>query len=437
MQTDFINAAIIQDEVLINIVRVIEDGWPASPLFLQSLGELVEAVVLHDHVYFDIFHSTQHPDVVHNPQKYPLVARLRESEFVQHLARNNAISLFPTQAEIDAQLSETATLYTTQEFARDYRSADVSFALISPDREANRYEILATVLKHAPYVFMNESLTLHLTGGRTPIDEVDPAEQSNLAAQLLGLGDREWVMLTQQNRRVRALVELAQHLGTNLCLTGVALPHQIGGVRLANRKARQLYERIVDQVESIDEPFGHTAFSRVNVPPLAQIAMSRALDSRTAIAAEIVNLRFQHREFRQYLTHYEQQHYQAKTRIEREQLQTESDNAWNKLLEVTTSSKKRLLYHLWDVVRKPKDVLVAVGDKVAERGEAYSVIDRVWGMYDFYTELRSSPVPEQNVPMLTRLFSSIAEESVWKAAEKMGSALDAQLIVGNPADPIR
>jgi hypothetical protein len=56
-QLSLANTALIHDEVLLDISRVLADGWPVGPSFFHSLGTLAEAVVIHDQVFFDPLRS--------------------------------------------------------------------------------------------------------------------------------------------------------------------------------------------------------------------------------------------------------------------------------------------------------------------------------------------------------------------------------------------
>jgi len=55
LTVDFTNQALIQDETLLGHFLVLEQG-PAGPTFLNTVNTLIEAVVIHDTVYFDPDH---------------------------------------------------------------------------------------------------------------------------------------------------------------------------------------------------------------------------------------------------------------------------------------------------------------------------------------------------------------------------------------------
>jgi hypothetical protein len=45
MQT--VNSAILKEEVIFEVLRVLDRGYPVGPSFVESLSSLVEAVVIH------------------------------------------------------------------------------------------------------------------------------------------------------------------------------------------------------------------------------------------------------------------------------------------------------------------------------------------------------------------------------------------------------
>src|ERR1700680_4429681 len=91
ISVDFTNQALIQDELLVSVCLVLEHGWPAGPTFMHALSTLIESVVVHAAVYFDVLHDFQRGDEA--PVSLP--GRLRNSDFVGALIRGEAIRPFP------------------------------------------------------------------------------------------------------------------------------------------------------------------------------------------------------------------------------------------------------------------------------------------------------------------------------------------------------
>jgi hypothetical protein len=125
---------LIQDEALFTICLVLEHGWPAGPTFLQALNTLIEAVVLHDAVYFDPHHQFRQKNV--NPQSIPGI--LKQSDFVKLLVQEKAIHLFPETVEIDAHFVAEGRDYSFAQFLADFYWSQDSFLYSDPADENDR-----------------------------------------------------------------------------------------------------------------------------------------------------------------------------------------------------------------------------------------------------------------------------------------------------------
>jgi len=93
----FVNSALLQDESLLNVFLVLEQGWPAGPSFLHALNTLVETTVLHEHVYFDPLHNFDRVDL--NPEG--ITSQIRGSSMVQLLLGEGAIEQLPKDVALD------------------------------------------------------------------------------------------------------------------------------------------------------------------------------------------------------------------------------------------------------------------------------------------------------------------------------------------------
>ena len=83
---EFTNTALVHEEVLLDVLLVLEHGWPAGPSFLHSLRTLTEAVVIHAEVYYDPLHYTRRGDL-NGSDVHSLI---RDSQFVQQLVSEGA-----------------------------------------------------------------------------------------------------------------------------------------------------------------------------------------------------------------------------------------------------------------------------------------------------------------------------------------------------------
>jgi hypothetical protein len=431
---DFFNSALIQDDVLAIIALAVDGDWPVGPLFMHALGTLVEAVVVHDKVYYDPLRQTAKDHV--SPGS--LQAVIKESSFIQQLVRAGVLEYFPSRDEIEATLLAKGGEYTTEHFYQDFTRGTATFTPRTPEQEPERYEVLSDVVQHAPQIFVNESLSYSLPMSSQSTNVIDRALQANLLAKVIGIDDMEWAMMTAQNSIVRSLVDITSHLGANLYLAALAFPHQIGGIRRSNNKARELYEKMTAEVEAVDaEVVGLTAFSRVPIPPLAQIALVRCLDSPAALVEQIIALRDEHRGFRRSLTDIERAWNTVSSRRELNEFDNLFQNGWDTLLSESRSPKYRLIYPVWDIVSKfletgPSGVIKGAGDKASERGRKSYVINRVAGTHDFYEAMRDSPPQRENARILKRLFPQIMDETVWQLAGDLGTRVEQHLVQQPP-----
>jgi hypothetical protein len=137
----FLNSALIQDESLLNLVLVLEQGWPAGPCFLHALNTLVETIVLYEHVYFDPLHYLDRVDL--NPMS--ITSQIRSSSMVQLLLGEGAIEQLPNDDDLDQRLEATGREYKVTDFLLDALWTPHSFLYGTPEDEANRLEVYLDV----------------------------------------------------------------------------------------------------------------------------------------------------------------------------------------------------------------------------------------------------------------------------------------------------
>lgn len=426
----FYNCALVHDELLLDIVKVLEQGWPAGPTFLNSLGSLVEACVIHDKVYFDPLNHTSSNE----SDGETISGILITSSFIQDLITSEAISPLPHQKSIDEHFTRNQIEYKMFDFALDVLWQGISFSMANPEDELSQYEVL-TELMRLPQIFEEEDLTI-----RQPNESVIELNPAFFYSRILRLSREDLKFVEACNRRAKGYIELAKHLGVSLYPTCVALPHQIGAVRSSNSRARQLYQSIIEHVTKDDEAdkdisateIGENGFSRVPIPPFCQIVLEQSRGAMNSIPSLVAELRHKHRNFRKYLTDYEQAWDLIRTREERSKLLSEFQNAWQTLIEEKKRPSTRIIYKIWRVLKNPLNTLEEIGDLIAARGNELSVIDRVNGLHDFYKNLASSPIPKLNRELINTTFPKIAEERAWSLAEQLAIKMNSIQIHGAP-----
>ena len=111
----FTNTAIVYDELLMDIVSVLEYGWPAGPTFFHSLGSLIEAAVIHETVFFDPINYFGRPDLSGDD----ITSKLLASEFIQELLKEKALVPFPNWNDVEPYLASIGNDYQAGEFLAD------------------------------------------------------------------------------------------------------------------------------------------------------------------------------------------------------------------------------------------------------------------------------------------------------------------------------
>ena len=417
------NTALIQDEILINISNVIEKGWPAGPSFLFSLGSLIEAAVIHDKVYFDPMGHTLEDDS--NDDRLPSL--LLQSDFVQQLIREEILSVFPQSTAIKQHLQEEGSSYEYGQFVADYYHELVSFSIANPEGDSSSFRNLIDLAKTAPQVFTTHDLVIRGALDNSYTLLTGPG----VAAYALGFNHEDLRIIEGLSRRAKGYLELAQTMGMNLYPVLTALPYQIGAIKRYTSKAQALFESIVDHAVSLDE--ADEEFSRIEIPPLTQIVLANCKDTPKALANEIVELRYRHRKFRDYLTNYERVWKSANTRGERNKLRQEFDNAWKAFVAKQEKPSTRIIYTLWDIFRNPVNIVKEVGDKLRSYGHELSIIGKVNGLHDFWVELAiNSPVPDRNQQLISKLFPRLADDAEWELSNELAQSVNSFLLSKEP-----
>ena len=413
------NTALIHDEVLMEIIKVVEGDWPAGPAFVYALGSLVEAAVIHDRVFYDPMHQTQRND----PQPRRTIADvLNNSQLVQQLVSAKVLTLLPKREQLDSHLEASGSNYRSDSFLIDFYYGLESFSAETPEGAVNDFEVLTDLLARAPRILLTDTLIQDEAGDENGGFVSLTAE--GLAAYALGFTREDMIRIESFMRRARGYLELTQSLEIDFYPVLSALPYQVGAIKCYQSKARQLYQSIVDRSTSLDEESrDEDNFSRVPIPPLAQIVIANAKDSISALVTELLALRERHRSFRDYLTAYERNWDSAVTRADRIKLRRDFDNAWSAFVAKLERPSTRIIYTVWDIFKNPANILSAFGDKLRTRGHELSVIGKVRGLHDFWKELVSSPIIERNAQLL-KLFPRLAAEQDWRKSARLANQIN-------------
>jgi hypothetical protein len=430
---DLVNAALVHDEVLLDVSRVLDGDWPVGPSFLHSLGTLAEALVIHNQVFFGPRWSTDEEDSGRNT----IAVQLQQSNFVRELSREGGLTLAPAE-QIDAVLVSKCTGYRLANFVMDASWVGLSFASATPEGEANDYRNLVDLVKGAPAALATKDLITMSRPG------VLAGDASVFLATVLGFNEDDLRIIEGLNHRAAAYVDLTRHLGIDLYPVYSALPHQLGAVGAHHLEVRRIYDTVENYVVRDDQTtVGESGFSRVPIPPIAQIAMARCKGDPAALGQELLALRERHQKFRRYLTEFDRQWNEAETRRDRSRLARDFTGSWDTLLAKENrphaSRARRIIGFIWDIVKSATLVgaMAAGGDKVMTTWQEQSIIRRVSGLHDFYQELARSPLPEHNRQLVASLFPRIVEDPVWDAAAKLAEATEAAFIAQDPLQAVQ
>jgi len=430
VSVDFTNQALIQDELLVSICLVLEHGWPAGPTFLHALSTLIESVVVHDAVYFDVLHDFQRGDEA--PASLP--GRLRNSDFVRALIRGEAIRPFPQESLVDAFLASKRRDYSYGHFLADAYWGTASFAYGEPEEEPNRLQLYVELVSEAQPLLLPQRLVPHGQRGAGLTIGGPELLTTTMLSHRLSLNQNDMKFIEGLNFRAKAFLDLARNTGLHLHPFYLGLPHQVGAIRHTNSKALELFRQVVEKANSLEPDengIGDDEFSRMPIPPLLQVLLGRCKDSPKGFVTELLGLREDWRKFREYLTEYEKQWSSAGSKRERWKIKTEFEKALDLVHEREKRSSTRIIYTLWDFFKEPTKVLKTFGDKLSKRGREEYIIGRVKGLHDFWEDLAESPTSDNVRRQFNKIFPKQADESTWTLGKRLAETVNAGLI-GKP-----
>ncbi|MFL6352363.1 MAG: hypothetical protein ACJ74Z_11015 [Bryobacteraceae bacterium] len=421
------NQALIQDETLLAICMVLENGWPAGPCFQHALNTLIETVVLHEKVYFDVRREYGRSDL----RKATVGALLKESSFVRLLVDEKVVCELPCDEDLDALLVAQTRDYDHVDFLTDVAYSDQSFAYASPEAEANRLMMYLDVVNTSVELLKPQTL---VAGPYPDSDDIEVYEGGKeffltLLGRQIGLSDEDLIFIEGLNRRAKGFLDLARHAGLHLQPFYLALPHQLGAIHSNNAVALRLWQQLNDRFNTLEfESAEETNFRRQPIPLLSEVLLGRCKDSQHAIGLELLNLRHDHTTFRNYLTEYELRWNAATSKRERTRMRNDFDQALEKLLEREKHASTRVIYTLWDLIKEPTKMLKTLGDKLADKGRSEYIIQRVRGLHDFWADLANSPPAGLAQEQFRRLFPNRVDESTWELGEKFAETVNSKMV---------
>lgn len=415
-QDYFANSVILQDEGLLDVVFVVEEKWPLTPVSLGSLAMLTEAIVLHDKVYFDLLrHTTEDRRSVLSPT---IDQFLKSSSLVQGLQKEGAISVAPPKDVIQSRLEQLGSKYEYGEFLADYYWGTGSLSSRTPEGVIKHLKALVDLMRW-PNMFVAEG---SFSGSAKEVLYVT-------VLQGLGFNKYDIQLMEDNNHRIRGFVNLANALNCSFCSNLLAMPHQIGQTAQAISKSKETYASILAELEKVDEEVRNVTlgFSRIDIPPLCQVLLQSCRDSKKAVKEELLNLREKYKSFRRTSTDYEKAWENASTRRERLKLQKEYNAAWQELIKKEKEPGKRITHTIWDSVKSP----TAPVDMLAQKDKRDQIINKVKGLHDFWKDMVNTPIPERNIDLLKSVFGSQVDLGHWNEAESLAESIEKMINSSN------
>jgi len=403
------NNALLQDEVLIELVLSLRGGKPAGPDAFHALNNFIECCIIHNEVWVDPVESLF-------GDGGGLSSEILGDPFIQSLLSEGVLKNCPSHDEVDGYLKSLGSEYDCLDFITDLRWHMRAMCALNSEDEARYFQDKTRFLNQCPKIFERAEL----------IDSSDRASCPE-AAWALGNGFTEDDLVTLEgwNRSAGALTRFTSYLDLNLYVVPSAVPHQIGGVSVRNRVAREAYERIVLEFDQVLEPdIGKTEFTMGKFPALSAIVLAEANGNIEALAASIIRNRKKYSELRAYLSEVGAMWGKAQTKIDRISLQSQLDNAVKSLSLEVNAQKDRVWYKAWDVLKNPTKIIQASGDVLVKKGREEAVVGQVKGLRAFWKGYKNSPLTEVSFEHFYNLVPRVASESVFEKAGEMEHYID-------------
>ncbi len=434
-QRAHINSALISPEILYDIARV-EQGLPAGPGFVHSLSSLIEASVLHEAVYV----VPQQQYIGSGWRGYGEIGQtVAGSTFLKGLLDEQVlVNLVPDRdmdgvpppsvSQLVDQIIQQAGLvedYDYIDFMTETQVAHVMFASNMPELDYLEQEI---DLLSIPGVY---------TILEAPFDHpLKPPTAGEIKALKLAL-KRGFTMEDMQivsgfNRRARAIEDLASAMNMALYTNFVSLPHFIATLDAKVKMSRELLNKMnAELAQDGDEPLERPGLRSIPTAPLVRLVLQEARGDPRGVPEVILSLRKRHSHFRDALTEYEEKWFSAKTYRERRMIRKEFDRAWQTLIDHEERPDINWLYTIYDILKKPLEAHVTIGDLAKNASIERSLINRVKGLRSFWNELEKAPLSKEVQGLLQKTYDFDRDAALWRSYDQISRKLNQRL------DPVR
>lgn len=368
------NSALLQDELIIEVVSALEGNKPAGPDAVQSIIGLIEACVIHEEIWVD-------------PMYYwggSIPEAYMGHPVIKGLLNEGLLRRPPPSDELDVRFSELGSRFEMADFRRDLRFTLSAFNM-KGTAEATAYELSALIVREVPQAVRRTWLTApedpKAYEEMVQVGFVEPRGPEGPALTKLGFSEPELITIEGWNGQGRALSQYAGLLGLNLYVIPRATPHILGSQANRNEIARKVYQRLSKEAEAkTATDIGQSGFSYHKIPPIASSVLRQSTGSAADLAGAILAARHEFRAVRKYLSDFETRWATTTTVRERKALQEEIDAGLTAVATIGVAGKDRLLYRVWDLVKDPTKIPQAIGDVLVARGRKEAAIGRVQGL---------------------------------------------------------
>jgi hypothetical protein len=405
------NSALIQDELLVEIVLALRGEKPAGPEAFHAINNFIECCIIHEEIWINPVES-----LVGGGGGIP--ETILNDPFLSLLRKEGVLGGCPNYNLVDKHFVNIGVSYDSITFITDLRWSMAAMLSTTSEDEQMFFQEKTSLLKNCPSIFEQRRL-------------VEVGDSRAFHGQ-----DAEWAIrngysvddllkIEAWNRSIDALTNFSNLLGLCLYVIPSATPHQVGAIKNRNRIARAAYERIATEFDKSQEvEIGDSSFLFGRFPALSALILKESRGDREALAESILENRRRFRQFREYLSEFEIKWGKAESRGDRIALQAELDNAINTVTKYARTPKDRIWYKVWDLVKKPSAILQSLGDILVKHGRDEAVIGQVRGLRAFWKESLKAPHDEHSQELFRQLMPRIAPSSIFASSKEMGETID-------------